>query len=73
MQLHLKDAELSLTFSYLPALGIVTVEAGTIAGSALLATLFQRDTGKETPSEANHYMDEGTYVFDSEAKARPYR
>lgn len=73
VELQVKETGLSFTFYYLPALGIVTVEASTKAGNALLATLFRGDTGKDTPSEANHYIDEGSYDFPSDAKARPYR
>lgn len=69
----MKDTGLSFSFYYLPALGIVTVEASTKAGNALLATLFRQDTGKDTPNEANHYVVEGTYDFDPDATARPYR
>ena len=73
VQLHLKDAGMSLSFFYLPAVGIVTAEASTKTGNAMLATLFQRDTGTDTPSEANHYVSQGTFDLDPQATARPYR
>lgn len=73
VQLHLKDAGVSVSFFYLPAVGIVTAEASTKAGNAMLASLFQRDTGKDAPSEANHYIGQGTFDLDPQATARPYR
>ena len=62
-----------MTFAYLPALGVVTAEAGGQAHNELLATLFKDDGGEDTPNVANKYLDEGSFVFDTRATARPYR
>lgn len=73
VELHLAELSLHISFAYLPALGLVTAEAGTPAGNELLATLFEADAGVDTPNEANKYIGEDIFVFDAAATARPYR
>ena len=73
VKLHLTHLSLDVTFAYLPSLGLVTAQAGTQAGNELLATMFETDSGADTPSEANKYIGEGPFVFDPSASARPYR
>lgn len=73
VKLHLADLALVVTFTYLPALGIVTAETNHNAGNELLATLFKADSGEDTPSMGNKHIGDGSFVFDSQATARPYR
>ena len=73
VKLHLSDLALIVTFTYLPALGIVTAEANHKAGNGLLASLFRADSGANTPNGANKYIGDGSFAFDAKATARPYR
>ena len=73
VKLHLTQLSLDITFAYLPSLGLVTAEAGDLTGNELLATLFDGDTGVDTPIEAHKYVGEEGFEFDSAATARPYR
>ena len=73
VKLHLSDLSLTVTFAYLPALGVVTAEASGQAHNELLATLFNDDRGEDTPNVANKYLEEGSFVYDTRATARPYR
>ncbi|KAL0042685.1 hypothetical protein WJX79_007704 [Trebouxia sp. C0005] len=73
VKLHLLDLSHTITFTYLPSLGVVTAEAGDQPGNELLAALFKDDSGKDTPNTANKHLDDGSFVFDTKTTARPYR
>ncbi|DBB05940.1 TPA: hypothetical protein ACH3X3_009935 [Trebouxia sp. C0006] len=73
VKLHLLDLSHTITFAYLPSLGVVTAEAGDQPGNELLAALFKDDSGKDTPNMANKYLEDGSFVFDTKVIARPYR
>lgn len=73
VKLHLLDLSHTITFTYLPTLGVVTAEAGDQPGNELLAALFKDDSGKDTPNMANKYLEDGSFVFDTKITARPYR
>lgn len=73
VELHLTELSLHISFAYLPSLGLVTAEADSLAGNELLATLFENDSGVDTPNEANKYIGEDVFVFDAASTARPYR
>ncbi|DBA90218.1 TPA: hypothetical protein ACH3X1_003517 [Trebouxia sp. C0004] len=73
VKLHLLDLSHSITFTYLPSLGVATAEAGDQAGNELLAGLFKDDSGKDTPNLANKHLEDGSFVFDTKVTARPYR
>ncbi|KAL3144500.1 hypothetical protein ABBQ32_004237 [Trebouxia sp. C0010 RCD-2024] len=73
VELHLTELSLHISFAYLPSLGLVTAEADSPAGNELLATLFEADSGVDTPNEANKYIGEDIFVFDAASTARPYR
>ena len=73
VELYLSELSLHISFAYLPSLGLVTAEADSPAGNELLATLFENDSGVDTPNEANKYIGEDVFVFDAASTARPYR
>lgn len=73
VDLLIKTTSFKLAFHYLPALGLVTAEAKSKPGNELLASMFQQDTGVDTPNDANHYTGDDVFVFDPKAAARPYR
>eukprot|EP00842_Homolaphlyctis_polyrhiza_P003998 jgi/Hompol1/459/HPOL_000559-RA len=67
--LSIKDIA-TLTFSYIPALQIVVVNA-TLAkmteyspASLLISGLFAGDDGTISPNPSNSFLSEGTFVFD---------
>ena len=67
------DLSHTITFNYLPNLGVVTAEAGDPPGNELLTSLFKDDCGKDTPNMANKCLEDGCFVFDTKSTARPYR
>eukprot|EP00951_Prasinocladus_malaysianus_P002800 scaffold19896_cov16-Prasinocladus_malaysianus.AAC.1 len=68
-----KRTLISVRFSYLPALHLVTAQAQDAADNVYLANLIPEDTGAVTPNEANNQLQGGTFKFDMGRPDRPYR